>query len=94
MAKFPKVSNMVSSRTGREVANQFIIVDDNGTHFQSYSTPIASERKEGVFISEKWQYSRTTMKYACAFLGVDNKKDMLRRISEGQIKLVDDLNKL
>ena len=36
-----KVENMTSSRSGREVANQFIIRDDTRIVFQSYDSTIA-----------------------------------------------------
>ncbi len=66
-----KVKQMTSSRSGRPVANQFIIYTNKGTYFQSYNTIIAHKRaKDGqVFLdSYYWDYSRTTSKYRGDYL--------------------------
>lgn len=66
------VKNMRSPRTGREVANQFIIndVDNNITVFQSYrSTIIEIDRNNFVIrVHEDWNYSPTTSKYRNKFM--------------------------
>tara|TARA_R100001443_G_scaffold47394_1_gene60049 strand:- start:58 stop:333 length:276 start_codon:yes stop_codon:yes gene_type:complete len=67
-----KVRQMTSSKSGRPVANQFIIYTKKGTYFQSYNTIIAHKRaKDGqVFLdSYYWDYSRTTSKYRGDYLG-------------------------
>ena len=66
-----KVQNLRSTRTGNNVANQFIIYTNKGTYFQSYSSIIAFIRKKDskVFLdSYYWDYSRTTSKYRNEFL--------------------------
>lgn len=68
-----KVENMVSERSGREVANQFIIRDDNKIVFQSYNSIIAviDNSKTGadrLTLGCDWDYSNTTMKYLNKFL--------------------------
>ena len=45
-----KVRNMTSSNSGREIANQFIITDDNSMYFQSYNSIIA---KKGALTIEE-----------------------------------------
>lgn len=68
-----KVENMVSERSGREVANQFIIRDENRIVFQSYSSVIAvidysKNGAERLTLGRDWDYSNTTAKYLNQFL--------------------------
>ena len=73
-----KVKNMISTRSGRVVANQFEIVSDNagiiGEYaFQSYGSLCASLKRteEGLYkltIYRDGFYSRTTAKYLRAWL--------------------------
>lgn len=73
-----KVKNMVSSRSGRVVANQFDIISDNagiiGEYaFQSYGSLCASLKRteEGLYkltIYRDGFYSRTTAKYLRTWL--------------------------
>lgn len=87
-----RVGNMESPRTGRPVANQFIIRHNGITYFQSYDVIVA--KMEGVQITlDKyyWNYSRTTAKYRNAFLGMTT-KEIEKKIKDGDI-LLDDLNK-
>lgn len=64
-----RVHNMVSPRTGKEVANQFVIEGDGTTTFQSYDSTIAviDWNEHTVKIGEDWNYSNTTSKYRNAF---------------------------
>ena len=67
-----KIQNMTSPRTGREVANQFIITTPEGLYFQSYKSviafiPFASGEKTKLD-REKWDFSTTTGKYRNEFL--------------------------
>jgi len=87
-----RVGNMESTRTGRPVANQFIIRDNGITYFQSYDVIVA--KIEGVQVTldkNYWDYSRTTAKYRNAFLGMTT-KEVKQKIKDGDI-LLDDLNK-
>lgn len=63
------VTNMNSPRTGRPVANQFIITDGDITVFQSYASTIATiDRKEHtITLGKDWDYSVTTAKYRNLF---------------------------
>ena len=68
-----KVENMKSERTGKAVANQFVITDNehNATWFQSYASMIAriDNNSDVLFLDkDKWAYSRTTAKYRNAFI--------------------------
>lgn len=66
-----KVYNL-EGKSGRAVANQFVIKDDNKKVFQSYdSTIVKAEWHDGfceVNIGPDWDYSRTTTKYFKMFL--------------------------
>jgi hypothetical protein len=80
-----KVKNMTSPN-GNFVANQFIIIDNNATYFQSYNSIIAKiemiEGSKKVFLDEYYyNYSRTTSKYRNLFLG-EITKDIERKIKE------------
>jgi len=65
-----RVENMTSPRTGRPVANQFIIDDCDKTVFQSYnSTIVEIDWKHGIIVVfEDWDYSATTGKYRNKFM--------------------------
>lgn len=74
--------NLLSDRSGRSVANQFVIKTSKGVFFQSYDTVIAKIDKEGkvtlgidngyysksINLGFGLAYSRTTYKYLCKFL--------------------------
>ena len=69
-----KVYNMESPRTGKAVANQYIICE-NGEHtrkttFQSYDSMIVEidHVKSIITFGRDWDYSNTTRKYRNAFL--------------------------
>jgi hypothetical protein len=80
---------MPSPRTGKPVANQFVINDDDGnTFFQSYNSIIVKKSFDGVFLDmQTWNYSRTTTKYRNLFLGEDT-KTIVKKINCGLYKLV------
>lgn len=59
-----KVQNMTSTRSGREVPNQFILWDDAGSvYFQSYNSLIAKWDGERLTLGRDFDYSVTTSKY-------------------------------
>lgn len=72
------VTNMNSPRTGKPVANQFIITDGDTTVFQSYNSPIATiDRKHGtITLGEDWDYSVTTGKYRNLFFEGEDLTDL------------------
>ena len=69
-----RVYNMESSRTGRPVANQFVIVDDdaNKMTFQSYESMIVEIDWQNSIVTfgKDWNYSITTSKYRNEFLAM------------------------
>ena len=63
------VENMVSTRTGNPVANQFVITGNGTTTFQSYNSTIAviDWNERTVKVGNDWNYSTTTGKYRNSF---------------------------
>ena len=81
-------------RTGKPVANQYVIEDDQGnTYFQSYESTIVkiddySHRFHVVLDEKYWNYSTTTSKYRNQFLG-ESTKETQAKIDSGEYKLGD-----
>ena len=87
-----RVGNMESPRTGKAVANQFIIRHNGVTYFQSYDVIVAKIQGVQITLDKNyWDYSRTTAKYRNAFLGMTT-KEVKEKIKSGDI-LLEDLNK-
>jgi len=96
-----RVENM-TSRTGKPVANQFIITDEGRgalgnfltrETFQSYGTVIAVkivwEDETRIEVDRnKWDYSVSTGKYRNEFLG-ESKKETEKKIKSGEYILAD-----
>lgn len=87
-----KVSNMLG-RTGKAVANQFILTDTNIRCFQSYESIIIEIRTdEGQRIvaldRQTWDYSTTTAKYRNMFLH-ETTKETEKKIKSGEYILTD-----
>ena len=83
-----KVNSLISSRSGRPVANQFKIETDKYYIFQSYNAIIAKVEKGfvGKVILDPyyWDYSATTLKYLKQFLGISyTKKEIESFIKQG-----------
>ena len=83
----------MTGRTGKPVANQFIITDGGDLYFQSYSTIIAKCTVEGgervtYLDRDAWDYSVTTSKYRNQFLNCDT-AEVKRRIKSGTYRLAD-----
>ena len=83
----------ITGRTGKPVANQFVISDGIAEYFQSYNSVIARR----VMIAgqamvtldiNKWDYSATTGKYRNQFLG-ETIKETRAKIKTGEYKLAD-----
>lgn len=83
------VQNM-KGKSGREVPNQFEIFSPEGKYFQSYSSVIAFRDHDGnvTLDNEKWDYSRTTVKYLGEFLR-EKRPEIERKIKAGVYKLAD-----
>ncbi len=81
------VKNMRSYK-GNFIANQFIIVINDMTIFQSYDSTIAIVYRNGDIVLDEvyWDYSRTTAKYRNKFLNLDT-SEINSRIKDGRITL-------
>ena len=86
-----RITSMLS-HNGNPVPNQFVISGNDGAEsFRSYDTIIAEVKDGKTLLDPKWDCSKTTMKYAASFLGVDGKKDIQKRIDSGEY-VVQNLN--
>lgn len=95
-----KIEQMKSPRSGRPVANQFIISETgNGANgnfirretFQSYQTIIATktiwtDETRIELDKDAWNYSVTTRKYRNEFLG-EGTEDTRKKIKRGEYLL-------
>jgi hypothetical protein len=84
--KAPRVSQMISPKSGNPVANQYTIRTCDGVFFQSYGSIIAFRDYATGKITldeSRWDYSRTTGKYRNAFLG-ENTADTRKKIKSGE----------
>lgn len=85
------MSRLLVSQHGNPVQTQRVETDSFGTdRFFSYNTLIAERTKEGkIFLSEDWNYSATTNKYRCQFLG--EKGDVTKKkIKSGEYVVIAD----
>ena len=97
-----KVKNMISSRSGKSVANQFVVwhrshdinqCANDECYFQSYNSVIVKKKwtREGLRVSldiTKWDYSVTTGRYRNQFLG-ETKAETQKKLDSGEYELVD-----
>jgi hypothetical protein len=84
----------MESANGNPVANQFLIQDykNHKEYFQSYTSMIAevdTRTKKVILDVNKWDYSRTTMKYLNWFLGGQSIEITRKKIASGEIILKD-----
>jgi len=80
-----KVENMTNGN-GNQVPNQFIITKDGKTVFQSYKTVIAENDGGKIILDPDWNFSRTTSKYRCLFLG-ENTQATRDKIKSGEYEV-------
>lgn len=66
--------------------NQFKVFLSNGVAFQSYSSLIAIKFNNGeVYVSDKWDYSATTLKHFKLFLGSSKTKKELQKLIDDDV---------
>ena len=75
----------MTGRTGRPVANQFILYDEKTGErfFKSYDSIIVKIHKGKVTLGRDWDYSVTTGKYRNQFLG-ETKKETQAKLDSGE----------
>ena len=88
-----KVKNMISTKSGRPVINQFIIedTDKKRTAFQSYESPIVliDRCHDTIVVYKDWDYSMTTSTYRNKFMEeqglyeLANTKSLLKAMEAG-----------
>jgi len=83
-----QIFNLSSPRSGRPVANQFLILHKDGTKIiRSYQTDIVKVLPNGdTYISDKWDCSRTTKKYTCQFLDTTGVQ-IVKKLASGEFKV-------
>lgn len=95
-----KISQLINDNYNA-ATNQFIIEVARGYVFQSYDSVIAfADKKENkVYITKKWEYSKTTRKHLYIFLRKycgayydTHKREVLREIKRGKYELVKELD--
>jgi len=85
------ITRNMTGRTGRAVANQFIIETPEYRVFQSYKTAIAQIHRQTGKVTldgDCWDYSVTTGKYRNRFLN-ETKKETEAKIKSGEYELAD-----
>lgn len=83
-----QVENMRSTSSGSPVANQFLVITNEGSYFQSYSTVIAFKEVGGkVFLDPRWDCSVTTGKYRNQFLG-ESIAETRKKIESGEYTIM------
>ena len=82
---------------GNAANNQFVVVNNGATYFQSYDSVIAKVEGSKVTLSEDWDYSKTTLKHLYIFLrgvgiSVNSKKEVERAIKDNIFNLVEEIS--
>lgn len=90
-----KIYQLINDK-GISARNQFVVVKDGKTYFQSYKTMIAEVNKDKVTLSNDWDYSRTTLKHLYIFLRqegfqIEKKNDVLNAIKNGNFEVVKEI---
>ena len=67
LGNFEDVDNMTTNN-GSKAPNQFIVYFEYGSIFQSYDSIISIKHKDKTYLTEDWNYSRTTSKYRTWYL--------------------------
>ena len=93
LREIAKVENCKSTRSGKAIANQFIITLQNGIKiFQSYESIICIKANGETYLDyECWNYSNTTSRYRKQFLGEDTRTTK-NKIDQGKY-ILEYLNK-
>lgn len=94
-----RITQLINDK-GNSANNQIVIETDKGKYFQSYDTIIAFVPycSDKITLSEDWDNSKTTSKHLYIFLRdftnyyANCRKDILRGIKEGKMKVVEKLS--
>lgn len=83
---FEEVQNLKTD-SGNTVPNQFILYFECGSILQSYRSAIAVKYKDKIYLTDAWNYSRTTSKYRAWYLN-ESTKDTRDKINNGTYKIL------
>lgn len=85
-----KVYNMISPASHKPVSNQFCIITDDGSYFQSYDSVIVFSPDIGRVQLDRffWDYSKTTAKYRNLFLK-ETSRVTAEKVRNGTYELAD-----
>lgn len=86
LGKFEEVQNLIT-RGGNKAPNQFILYFEFGSIFQSYQSPIAIKYKDKTYLTEDWNYSRTTSRYRTWYLN-ESTQETRNKINNGIYKVL------
>lgn len=87
MGAFRSVES-ITSNSGNDVPNQFIIHFEKGIVFQSYNSIIAVLHNiKGAYLGKDWNYSCTTSKYRNGFLN-ENTAETRKGLKNGEYKML------
>lgn len=86
LGNFEAVDNIITNN-GNKVPNQFILYFEYGSIFQSYQSTIAVKHKDKTYLTDDWNYSRTTSKYRSWYLN-ESTKDTREKIENGTYKIL------
>ena len=75
----------MKTKGGNDAVNQFEVFDEDGKHFMSYGSHIATINGEEVTLYEPYwdMFSQTTNYYLLQFLREDSIKDIRQKVYDG-----------
>ena len=78
------------TNAGNQAKNQFEVDDNEGKHFLSYNSKIATIKGDTVFLYEPYwnMYSQTTNGYLLKFLREDSIQDIRAKVKSGDYKVI------
>lgn len=78
------------TKGGNDAKNQFEVFDDEGKHFLSYNSKIATIKGDEVVLYEPYwnMYSQTTNYYLLQFLNESSIRDVREKVVGGEFSVV------
>jgi len=78
------------TNAGNNAVNQFMVYDDEGKHFLSYNSKIATIKGDTVLLYNPYwnMYSQTTNGYLLKFLREDSIQDIRAKVESGEYEVI------